>query len=71
MSKTTETPDFFALGRAAHAAGKHRAPGLCPEIHVALEGRKVGDPFNNRIMTEYSRGYESAVDEECARILAS
>jgi hypothetical protein len=62
--------NFIELGKAAHANGEHRAPALNAHVMEAIAGNKVGDPETLRIMNDFTRGYEMAIQEECDAILA-
>ena len=63
--------NFIELGKAAHANGELRAPAANAQVMAALAGRKVGDPENLRIMTDFTKGFDMGVDAECDAILAS
>lgn len=59
------------LGKAAHANGELRAPAANAQVMAALAGRKVGDPENLRIMTDFAKGFDLAVQAELDAILVA
>jgi hypothetical protein len=48
----------YRLGRMRYKKGKSSA--MPTVILTRLSGRKVGDPFNSKIMSSYSKGWNQA-----------
>lgn len=61
--------NFIELGKAAHANNSHRAPAMNSEVMAALKGLPVGSPDTMRIMTDFTKGYDMALEVELAEIL--
>jgi hypothetical protein len=61
--------NFIELGKAAHANGELRAPAANAQVMEALAGLPVGSTEGKRIMTDFTKGFDMGVMEECAAIL--
>lgn len=63
--------NFIEIGAQAHANNEHRAPALNAKVQKAIKGLKVGDPRATQIMKDFTKGYDMAIEEELAAILAA
>lgn len=65
------TMNFIELGKAAHANGNLRAPAMNAQVMEAIAGIPAGSPEAMRIMTDFTKGFDMAIDAELAELMAA